>query len=225
MSATGERAQTQRIKVWDGATRLFHWALVLLFGFSWLSAEKSWTSWHLYSGCAIGALLLFRLAWGFVGSETARFTHFLASPLTALRTMLRLARREPDTQPGHNAAGGWMVLVMLGLLVAQVLTGLAANNDIEFAGPLAPWLGKDWSDTLTKWHFRIFTLLEITVLAHLAAIVIYLLVKRQNLLHPMLHGHKHLPHDTAPPRMAHPARAGVIFLAAAGFMAWVAFGL
>ena len=83
MSATGERAQTQRIKVWDGATRLFHWALVLLFGFSWLSAEKGWTSWHLYSGCAIGALLLFRLAWGFVGSETARFTHFLASPLTA----------------------------------------------------------------------------------------------------------------------------------------------
>ena len=75
---------------------------------------------HFLSGYSIIALLLFRVAWGFVGSETARFSHFLKSPLAALRHLARLHRREPDTEIGHNAAGGWMVLVMLVLLAVQV---------------------------------------------------------------------------------------------------------
>ena len=73
------------VRVWDLPTRLFHWALVLLVGFSWLSAQLNWNDWHLLSGYTILALLLFRLAWGVVGSETAPFRHFLASPFAALR--------------------------------------------------------------------------------------------------------------------------------------------
>ena len=64
-------------------------------------------------------MLLFRLIWGFIGSDTARFSHFLKSPLAALRHLLHLARREPDTEAGHNAAGGWMVIVLLALLACR----------------------------------------------------------------------------------------------------------
>jgi cytochrome b len=42
-------------------------------------------------------------------------------------TQTSLRRREPDTEVGHNAAGGWMVLGLLALLLAQVATGLFAN--------------------------------------------------------------------------------------------------
>lgn len=221
MSETNQRPETQRVKVWDGATRLFHWLLVFLVGFSWLSAENGWITLHLYSGSAVGALVIFRVVWGFVGSETSRFSQFLASPFEAVRHLLHLTKREPDEQVGHNAAGGWMVLVMLVLVGAQVFTGLAANDDISFEGPLYELVGKAWSDFLTRWHFRLFTVLQIAVAAHVLAIVAYLVLKRHNLLHPMLHGHKLLPIDTKAPRIAHPLRAWAIFLAAAAFMAWI----
>jgi len=214
--------ETQMVEVWDAATRLFHWSLAALVGFAWLSAEKGWLTLHLYCGCMIGALLLFRLAWGFVGSETARFSHFVASPFEAIMNLLHLTKREPDEQVGHNAAGGWMVLVMLALVGIQVLTGLAANDDTDFEGPLAGRLGKGWSDALTWVHFRNFTLIQIAVVAHILAIVAYLVVKRHNLVRPMLHGRKPLPIDMDAPHIAHPLRAWAIFLVAAAFMAWVA---
>lgn len=218
-------SETMRVKVWDGATRLFHWLLVFLVGFSWLSAKKGWLTLHLYSGCAIGALLLFRIVWGFVGSETSRFSHFLASPFEAVRHLLHLTKREPDEQVGHNAAGGWMVLVMLVLVGAQVVTGLAANDDISFEGLLVQFVGKDWSDSLSWLHFRLFTVIQAAVLAHIVAILAYLVVKRHNLLHPMLHGHKLLPIDTQAPHIAHPLRAWAIFAMAGLFMSWVAVWL
>lgn len=225
MPETEQQTETQRVKVWDGATRLFHWLLVFLLGFSWLSAEKGWITLHLYSGCLIGALILFRVAWGFVGSETSRFSQFLASPFEAVRHLLHLTKREPDEQVGHNAAGGWMVLVLLSLVATQVISGLMANDDISFEAPLVQFISKEFSDKMTWLHFRLFTVIQIAAAAHVLAIVAYLVVKRHNLLHPMLTGHKHLPIDTEAPHIAHPLRAWAIFLVAAALMAWVAVGL
>ena len=76
---------------------------------------------HFLSGYTVLTLLLFRLVWGFVGSDTARFAGFLRSPAAALRHLAHIDRREPDGTIGHNAAGGWMVLVMLALLLVQAV--------------------------------------------------------------------------------------------------------
>jgi cytochrome b len=80
--------------------------------------------WHLLAGEALLALVFFRIAWGFVGSDTAQFAQFLASPYGATRHFARLLRREPDMQVGHNPAGGWMVLLLLALLLGETLTGI-----------------------------------------------------------------------------------------------------
>lgn len=218
MSQSQPTADMQRIKVWDGATRLFHWLLVFLLGFLWLSVEKGWMELHFYAGYTVGALLIFRIAWGFVGSETSRFSHFLASPFEAARHLLHLTKREPDDQVGHNAAGGWMVLVMLGLVAAQVVTGLCANDDVVVEGPLSKFVGKEMSDYLTSWHFLIFKIIQVTVVLHVCAIAAYAILKRHNLLHPMLHGHKYVPIDTEAPHIAHPLRAWAIFAVAAIIM-------
>ena len=109
----------------DAPTRLFHWAIVVLLGVSWLAASQGWMTIHFASGYCVIALLLFRFAWGFIGSETSRFARFLKSPMAVLRHLAHLHHREPDTEIGHNAAGGWMVLLMLVLLVLQVGTGPA----------------------------------------------------------------------------------------------------
>jgi cytochrome b len=174
------------VRVWDLPTRLFHWAIVLLVGFSWLSQELDWMDCHKLSGYAVLTLLLFRLAWGVVGSETARFRQFLASPAAALRHLAHLARREPDHEVGHNAAGGWMVLGLLGLLAVQVGTGLFANDDVLTEGPLAETVDKSTSDWLSHIHVVNFWLIEAAVAAHILAVLTYAVLKRHDLVRPML---------------------------------------
>jgi cytochrome b len=199
------------IRVWDAPTRLFHWALVVLLGVSWLSESRGWMEIHFLSGYSVIALLLFRLAWGFVGSETARFSHFLKNPLAALRHLARLHKREPDAEIGHNAAGGWMVLVMLGLLAMQAGTGLFANDDANTEGPLFRYVTKARSDWLSHIHAVNFQLIELAVLLHIAAIAAYALLKRHDLVRPMITGRKPLPEGMLAPTFASPVWAAIVF--------------
>jgi cytochrome b len=199
------------IRVWDAATRLFHWAIVVLLGVSWLSESQGWMTIHFVSGYSIIALLLFRLVWGFIGSQTSRFSQFLKSPVAALGHLARLHRREPDTEIGHNAAGGWMVLLMLLLLAVQAGTGLCANDDGATEGPLFNYVGKSQSDWLSRIHSINFTLIQIAVVLHVLAILVYALLKRHDLIRPMVTGQKYLPVGTPAPSLAKPWLALIVF--------------
>jgi cytochrome b len=211
----------QRIKVWDLPVRLFHWALVLLLCAAWATQEFNHMEWHVWIGYTILTLLLFRVMWGFIGSDTARFARFLRSPMAAFRHLTHLARREPDREIGHNAAGGWMVVAVLTLLLVQAGSGLFSNDDANTEGPLMHLVGKDRSDWFSHIHSLTFTFIEIVVVLHVLAIVVYWMLKRQNLLWPMLTGTKLLPDPTAAPRLVSPVWALVTLAVAAGVVAWV----
>jgi cytochrome b len=214
---------TRRVKVWDGWVRLVHWAIVLLVAGQWLTAKLSLMQWHFRLGYTVLALLLFRLAWGLVGSDTARFARFLRSPLAALRHLAEWRRGEPDTEIGHNAAGGWMVLVLLGLLLAQVGTGLFANEEpgesYSAHGPFALRVADALSDRLTGLHHVLFNLLLAAVALHVLAVLAYALLRRHDLVRPMVTGFKRLPDGLQAPRLASPALAAVLLALAAG-IAW-----
>jgi len=107
-----------------------------------------------------------------------------------------------------------MVLVMLALLIVQVGTGLCANDDGVNEGPLFNYVGKDRSDWLSHVHGVNFTLLQIAVVLHIAAIITYAVLKRHNLVGPMITGRKHLPETSTAPRLAGPLRALAVFVAA-----------
>ena len=192
------------MRVWDLPVRLFHWALVILIAAAWVTQELEQLTWHMLCGEAIMALLLFRVIWGFIGSDTARFAHFLKSPAAAIRHLTHLGRREPDTEIGHNAAGGWMVLVILAVLAVQIATGLCANDDSMTEGPLALRVGKDRSDWLTHIHHLNFWVIEAVAAAHILAVIAYRVLKGHNLVVPMITGKKRLPGATRAPRMIHP---------------------
>jgi cytochrome b len=213
--------RTTRVQVWDAPTRLFHWAIVVLLGTSWLSESQGWMELHFLSGYSIITLLLFRIGWGFVGSDTSRFVSFLKGPTAALRHLARLHLREPDRQVGHSAAGGWATLLMLALLSVQAATGLFANDDGDTEGPLFKYVGKDRSDWLSHIHAVNFKLIQIAVTAHVAAIVVYAVVKRHDLVRPMITGRKYLPHSIASPTLASPVLAAVLFAIAAGAVALI----
>ena len=214
-------AETQ-VKVWDGWIRLFHWGLVGLIGFSWWSAETGQMEWHILSGQVILALLLFRLAWGVVGSETARFVHFLRSPFEALRHLRHITRREADREIGHNAAGGWMVLALLALLLTQAVSGLFTDDGILTRGPLARSVSADTADAARSLHFLTFDLILIAIGLHVLAVLAYAVLKRQDLVRPMVTGFKRMPAGMAarPPRMGH-AWLALLLLAIAAGVVWL----
>jgi cytochrome b len=207
------------MRVWDLPTRLFHWLIVVLLTVSFVSVKAGWMPLHLLSGYTVFTLLLFRIAWGFVGSETARFRSFLTAPAKGLLHLRRFGERTPDTQIGHNAAGGWMVLVMLVLLGVQVLSGLFnADPDSHAAGALAHHVSKGVSEAFGAVHSINFALLLLLIVLHILAIAAYRLVKHHDLVRPMITGVKRLPAATRQPRMANPLLAAVILGAALGIV-------
>ncbi len=211
------------VVVWDLPTRLFHWTLVALMIAQWLTAEESSTmDWHVWGGYAVLALVLFRLIWGFVGSETARFSDFVRGPDAALEYVRALLRGETPHYLGHNPLGAWSIVAMLVLLLVQAGTGLFANDDILIEGPLYAWVSKDTSDWLTTIHKLNFNLLLLVIAVHLSAVLFYLLVKRENLIHPMLSGRKHLPPERlhSAPRIVSPW-LGLAVLVGAGIAVWL----
>ncbi len=207
------------MRVWDAPTRLFHWAIVVLIAVSYFSMKFDKVELHYLSGYTMLALLLFRLCWGIFGSETARFRQFLRSPVAGLRHFADFTKREPDREVGHNAAGGWMVLVMLLALAVQAVTGLFAGDPIEGGGPFLDQIGRAPQHLLSTIHQVNFNIILALISIHVIAIIVYAVVKRHDLVRPMITGKKRLPPATRQPRFASPILAGIV-LAAAGLFVW-----
>jgi cytochrome b len=188
-----------QVKVWDAPVRLFHWLLVLLFAFMFFSGKSGseWLEWHVRSGYAILALLLFRILWGFFGSTHARFGSFLAGPKACIECLRHLAKRSPSPYAGHNPLGGWMVLVLLLALLFQVGTGMFSNDDVLFEGPLASLVSKTLSDRLTGWHSWNFNLLLLLAGLHVIAVLYHAGFMKENLIGAMFTGVKRMPADAA----------------------------
>ncbi|WP_319405528.1 cytochrome b/b6 domain-containing protein [uncultured Desulfosarcina sp.] len=186
-------ASNRLILVWDLPTRLFHWLLVMLVIASFATGKIGglWMQYHMWSGYAIFGLLLFRVAWGFVGGRHARFSNFVYGPGAVLRYARTMLNREASRHLGHNPLGGWSVLAMLIALLVQAVTGLFANDDIFIEGPLYPWVSKATSDWLTHIHKLNQEVILLLVAVHVVAVFFYLILKHENLIRPMFTGRKH----------------------------------
>ncbi|MGX7002274.1 cytochrome b/b6 domain-containing protein [Caballeronia sp. KNU42] len=190
------------VLVWDIPTRLFHWLVVVLVAAAYATSRLNWMDWHVRIGEALLALVLFRLLWGFFGSETARFHSFLKAPAAAWQHLRHLFRRDADLQVGHNPAGGWMVLLLLVLLLGETLSGLYVNNDVADDGPLTQWVPAAIANAITALHTILWEALLAAVALHVLAIAVYAVAKGHNLLRPMLTGRKRLPERIRAPGQA-----------------------
>jgi len=163
------------VRIWDLPIRLFHWVLAALVVFSYITGKVggSWLEWHMKSGYAILALLLFRLLWGFVGSDTACFSHFIRSPLAAMVYLRALARGDVRPVVGHNPAGGWSVITLLGALLLQAIAGLFVDDEIATQGPLAVKASNAFVAQMTRLHDYNQWVLVAMVALHVVAIAVY----------------------------------------------------
>lgn len=213
-----------RIKVWDGATRLFHWALVILFGLSAYSAFQNkfgiYADMHLYSGVAILALITWRILWGFIGSETARFSHFVKGPKAVLGYCAAALKGKASNDIGHNPLGAVSVCLMLLLLLAQAVMGLFATDAMFFYGPFSDSVDGSLAGNLTGIHKLLgYGLLGLVGL-HIVMVIAYRLLRKTDLLTPMITGWKQVAAQTVAPKTAHPFAALLLFILVAGAAWW-----
>lgn len=175
------------VRVWDWPVRLTHWALVLCIAGLYATGEYGWLTmqWHFRFGYAALALVLFRILWGLVGSEHARFGDFVRGP-GAIVAYLRGGAQTP----GHNPLGALAVLALLGVVLFQAVSGLFSNDEIEWYGPLSERISMAASSDWTGWHHTGQQLLLALIVLHLVAIAAYRVVKRIDLVRPMLTGRK-----------------------------------
>lgn len=215
------------VRVWDLPTRVFHWTLALAVVGSAISAKIGGNAmvWHFRLGYVVLTLLAFRLLWGLVGGRWSRFASFAYAPSTLWRYLRgRAAPRQP-LDVGHSPTGALSVFALLGVLLAQLGTGLVADDEIANQGPLNRFVGTDMAMGATSWHkgWGQWLLLGLVAL-HVATIVWVLLKKNTNLVRPMLGGDKPLPPGTPASADGLPQRALALLLAAlcAGLATWVA---
>lgn len=205
---------TPRVLVWDAAVRVFHWTLVLCFAGAWVTAEsESWRLVHVTLGYTVAGLVAFRLVWGLIGSRHARFASFVRGPAAVARYLRSLLRGTPEHHAGHNPAGAWAIVALLGLAVVVTGAGWATYND--FSGP---WRG-DWAEDL---HESAANLMLAVVGVHVAGVVVSSWLHRENLIAAMWHGRKAGTPRDAVRGARWPVAAGLL-AAVLGF--WVAQAL
>lgn len=216
-------AASRRIRVWDLPTRIFHWVLTVLVIFSFTTGKigGSWLEWHMKSGYAILALLVFRIAWGLAGSETSRFATFLRGPGTFVRYARDVAagRRRPNI--GHNPMGGWMVVLMLALLLAQACSGLFADDEIATQGPLAVKVSNAVVAKMSAFHYYNGWTLVAAILLHVVAIAAYWMAWRDNLVAPMWSGWRATDVASTQPAMRASWIAVAILAMSAALVYWL----
>ncbi len=179
------------VRVWDLPTRLFHWSLATCVVGLIVTGNVGGNAmvWHGRLGYAVLTLLLFRVTWGLAGGHWSRFGNFLYGP-ASITAYLR-GQGRPEHSVGHNPLGMFSVLALLLILLAQVGSGLFADDEIAFTGPLAGLVSEDWVGQATSYHKKVGKLILIALVAlHLGAIAFYKLVKKQNLVQPMILGDK-----------------------------------
>ena len=181
--------------VWDLPLRLWHWALVLCLAGSWITAEAGfeWQTTHFYFGYSALALVVFRFAWGLLGTRHSRYGSFLVAPRTVVAYLQ--GTKTQWQRAGHTPLGGWASLLLVVIVGVQATTGLFISDDIFYAGPYNSVISSSTADALAGWHHRIFTLLQILAVLHLTAVGWYTWGRKERLLHAMLHGKKRLGAD------------------------------
>lgn len=212
-----------RIKVWDLPTRVFHWMLALAVMAAILTGLQggNWMIWHERIGLLILGLLVFRLIWGVMGSTYARFAQFFPTPHKILAYL-----RGHWHEEGHNPLGALSVFALLLVLLFQAGSGLFTSDDIAFDGPLRDLVSDALSTSLTSLHRQGLWIILGLVGLHLLAVLFYAVVRRKNLIRPMITGWKAAPADGSGARSARggPLWALLLALLISGGTVWVASG-
>ena len=171
-------SEARKILVWDAPVRVCHWLMALSFAGAYLTSESErWRLVHVSLGYTLGALVLFRVLWGLVGTRHARFASFVRGPAAVGRYLASMAQGQAEHHTGHNPAGAWAIVLLLGFGALTVASGWA--NDQALGGHV-----------LEELHEAMANLMLVVVGVHVAGVLLSSWVHRENLVRAMLNGYK-----------------------------------
>jgi len=176
----------KKIRVWDLPTRLFHWLFAIVVAGAFITINLDETELHAKFGYAACVLVIFRVVWGFVGPEHARFSSFVPT-VAQVRAFIK---HPVYDKLGHNPLGGLSVIGLLLVVLVQATSGLFTDDEISFQGPLSHLVSSSVASFLTGLHQVNSNFVYALVGLHLAAIFYYQKVKKQDLILPMITGDK-----------------------------------
>lgn len=169
------------VRIWDLPVRIGHWALAASVAIAWLTAEQeAWRLVHIVAGSVAGAVVLFRLLWGFVGSRSARFRTFVRSPAAAVAELRDHLAGHAAPRATHTVIGGWAVIGLLGLALGAATTGVLNYRYDEI-------------EALAELHEALAEGLLALIVVHLGGVMVMSLLERQNLPRSMLTGRATAP--------------------------------
>lgn len=169
------------VRIWDLPVRIGHWALAASVAIAWLTAEQeAWRRVHIVAGSVAGAVVLFRLLWGFVGSRSARFRTFVRSPAAAIAELRDHLAGHAAPRATHTVIGGWAVIGLLGLALGAATTGVLNYRYDEI-------------EALAELHEALAEGLLALIMVHLGGVMVMSLLERQNLPRSMLTGRAPAP--------------------------------
>ncbi|MHA6324137.1 cytochrome b/b6 domain-containing protein [Roseivivax sp. CAU 1753] len=171
----------KRVHVWDPLVRIFHWSLVLAFGANALVIDDD-SGLHEWVGYGIAALILLRILWGFVGRGYARFASFPPDVAAARNQVTDIATGRKTIHLGHTPLGALMIYNLLLALLVIGLSGYLMTTDVFW--------GLEWPEDL---HEAAVTWTEISVVAHVLAVLYESRRTGVNLPRAMVRGYKEIP--------------------------------
>ncbi|MBK8283401.1 MAG: cytochrome b/b6 domain-containing protein [Ahniella sp.] len=182
-------SQTERR--WDLLLRLCHWTIVLLVVLQFATAEFGFLDleWHFYFGYALLGVLGLRMVWGFIGPPAARFSSSVHGPSALIDYVRRFRQRKSSDYPAHNPLGALAAFALWLVLLGQGVSGLLTSDEVMFDGPLVQYF-PEWERFASSWHHQLNDVLLILIALHVVAVAVYYLVKKENLLGPMIHGRR-----------------------------------
>lgn len=187
-----DETKQQRIRVWDPLVRIFHWFLAACFLIAYV-LEDDRLNLHVLAGSIIFGLIIFRLIWGFMGTEHSRFADFICSFKQIIQHLRDLVRMRPAQHTGHTPVGGVMIFLLLFGLLILTLSGVMLY---ALEGALLPFAGLmtgvdlDTTILIEHVHGWVADLLVLFVLFHVAGVLFESILQKQNLVRAMITGYK-----------------------------------
>lgn len=191
--------QVLEVRVWDPFIRSAHWLLAAIILIDWVTDEPRWM--HVWLGYLALALVVLRVIWGFVGTEYARFSNFVAGPRLVFDYLAGLVRFSSPRYLGHSPAGGAMIIALLLMIAVTAITGMVNLAQDEGTGPLASMvskverpprvLGQRRPQLMSKQvHEAVANITLVLVVFHIGGVILASFAHRENLVWAMITGRK-----------------------------------
>jgi len=182
------------VYVWPVYTRIIHWLIASSFTIAFIfSLKENLLNLHVAVGIIFGLMLVYRIIWGFVGPQYARFSTFKLS-LDKLKFYFveKVQNRWRDISAGHNPASSWFTIIVLVVGSIISVSGLLLYGIQEGKGYLG-FLNDTYymhMDTLYTIHTLASYTLLVWVIIHISGVLIEQFYHKTNMALAMITGYK-----------------------------------